>query len=378
MKKELRKPEYWQDFETLCKKLWGEIWECDEIKKNGRTGQKQHGVDIYGIPNGKNEFWGIQCKGKSDYSISKLTKEEIDAEIIKALDFQPPLKKLYFATTANKDSEIEEYVRIKNSQNQKSGKFEIHLFSWEDIVDLIDENRKTYDWFVKNINHKTKNSIDVCFQDGSKEINFKPKLIKNHIEYIKAKDKGQSILHDYIFPNNPIEFNPDLRNQIVTHVQPKHFLSKSVILNKGTSCFSLKIKNTGSSEIENYKLLINFMGSDFKVEVVSKAQRILDDFDYNYNIEFNEDIAKGVFVPENKYLVPNDSISTDQICIRPFTENPIQVKLKWKLISKHFEDTGFLKLNLHTEIEDKKRRIAWNSLRNNEIVLENKYVEISH
>lgn len=28
----------------------GEVWNCAEIKKNGRTGQNQSGIDIYGIP----------------------------------------------------------------------------------------------------------------------------------------------------------------------------------------------------------------------------------------------------------------------------------------------------------------------------------------
>lgn len=51
--KSLPKPQNWQDFETLCKKLWGEIWECHEIKKNGRQGQVQNGVDVYGKPNGE-------------------------------------------------------------------------------------------------------------------------------------------------------------------------------------------------------------------------------------------------------------------------------------------------------------------------------------
>ena len=58
--KTLRKPSNWQDFETLCKKLWGEIWNCEEIKKNGRLGQKQDGVDIYGIPEGEKQYYGIQ------------------------------------------------------------------------------------------------------------------------------------------------------------------------------------------------------------------------------------------------------------------------------------------------------------------------------
>ena len=117
---QIQKPANWQDFESLCKKLWGEIWECsDSIKKNGRNGQAQHGVDVYGIPKGENNYYGIQCKGKDEYTHSQLTKDEIDVEIDKAKKFKPSLKKLIFATTANKDAEIEEYVRIKNLTNIK-------------------------------------------------------------------------------------------------------------------------------------------------------------------------------------------------------------------------------------------------------------------
>jgi hypothetical protein len=72
MKKNLRKPENWQDFETLCKKLFGEMWGCpNTIKKNGRLGQSQAGVDVYGRPKNEDEYWGVQCKGKDDYIIAK-------------------------------------------------------------------------------------------------------------------------------------------------------------------------------------------------------------------------------------------------------------------------------------------------------------------
>ena len=38
MKKSIRQPENWQDFESLCKKLFGELWGCPlKIKKNGRV-----------------------------------------------------------------------------------------------------------------------------------------------------------------------------------------------------------------------------------------------------------------------------------------------------------------------------------------------------
>ena len=133
-KQQLRKPEYWQDFENLCKKLWGEVWKCPEIKKNGRQGQIQHGVDVYGIPFGESEFYGIQCKGKDDYSKALLTENEINSEIEKAKFFKPKLKKLYFATTANKDSKIEAFVRTKNIEHIKGELFEVHLFSWEELT----------------------------------------------------------------------------------------------------------------------------------------------------------------------------------------------------------------------------------------------------
>ena len=84
MKKTIRKPENWQDFESLCKKLWGEVWEISsKIKKNGRIGQPQAGVDVYGKPKGETNYWGIQCKGKDDYINSKLTKKRLTQKLRK-------------------------------------------------------------------------------------------------------------------------------------------------------------------------------------------------------------------------------------------------------------------------------------------------------
>src|ERR1700744_6386870 len=102
--KTLRRPANWQDFETLCKRLWGEIWQCPEIQKNGRLGQEQSGIDIYGIPINEFEYFGIQCKGKSEYNDflyqhPQFTEAEIDKEVENARRFKPTLKKLYLATT---------------------------------------------------------------------------------------------------------------------------------------------------------------------------------------------------------------------------------------------------------------------------------------
>ena len=80
----MKKPSNWQDFEKLCKLLWGEIWDCeDTIKQHGRQGQNQHGVDVYAYVEKYKGYCGIQCKGKDDYINAELTEGEIDAEIIK-------------------------------------------------------------------------------------------------------------------------------------------------------------------------------------------------------------------------------------------------------------------------------------------------------
>lgn len=166
MKKTLRKPENWQDFESLCKKLWGEIWQTENIKKNGRLGQLQSGVDVVAFV--KNEYRGIQCKGKDDYTNAKLSENEIDAEISKARSFQPPLRRFIFATTANKDARIEAYIRNANLQSVAQGLFEIELYCWEDIVDLIDENRHTSDWYLNLQKYKESPSISVAFMTNRK------------------------------------------------------------------------------------------------------------------------------------------------------------------------------------------------------------------
>ena len=75
MHKQLRKPANWQDFEQLCKRLWGKIWRVPyEIKLHGRSGQAQHGVDICAVPEGQVSYWGIQCKLKDESAGTQLTK----------------------------------------------------------------------------------------------------------------------------------------------------------------------------------------------------------------------------------------------------------------------------------------------------------------
>lgn len=71
-------------------------------------GQDQSGVDIFGIPAGEESYYGIQCKGKSEYidHHPQFTEREILNEIEKAKQFSPTLKKFYLAKTALNDTKL--------------------------------------------------------------------------------------------------------------------------------------------------------------------------------------------------------------------------------------------------------------------------------
>lgn len=132
MKVILPAPDNWQDFEQICQRLWKEIW-CDaNTQLNGRSGQPQSGVDVYGKPI-YTEFWaGVQCKDKDANLGSKLKASELSAECNKAKSFKPTLNSFSLATTAARDKSIQEHARVLNAK--KTYPFDIHVWSWDDIA----------------------------------------------------------------------------------------------------------------------------------------------------------------------------------------------------------------------------------------------------
>jgi hypothetical protein len=88
-------------FESLCLDLWRDIWQ-DHAQKNGRRGQPQAGVDVFGRCQG---MWiGVQCKQKDGLRPrSRVTIKELDEEAAAARQFRPPLSTFILATTGPRD-----------------------------------------------------------------------------------------------------------------------------------------------------------------------------------------------------------------------------------------------------------------------------------
>lgn len=131
--------EHWQDFETLCCDLWRQLWKDPNTQINGRRGQAQKGIDIYGRPNQGNEWAGVQCKHKEQLVGARLTRKEIVEAVKEARNFKPPLSQLAIATTSPRDARLQESVRKIDDAERKAGAFSVTVFFWQDIVSNLQD-----------------------------------------------------------------------------------------------------------------------------------------------------------------------------------------------------------------------------------------------
>ena len=124
-------PNNWQDFETICLRLWQEIWNDPNAQKNGRQGQSQNGVDIFGKPIYSNQFHGVQCKDRDGRLGSKLTDNLLRQECAKARSFSPPIESFTIATTCPRDEHIQSFARELTQKAEFP--FQVQVWAWDDI-----------------------------------------------------------------------------------------------------------------------------------------------------------------------------------------------------------------------------------------------------
>jgi hypothetical protein len=142
-------PQNWQDFESICHRLWMEIWSDTTAKKHGRQGQPQHGVDIFGKPIYNNLFAGVQCKDKNGLLGSVLKAEELLAECDNALKFQPKLNAFTMATTSPRDAEIQKKARELTLASIPC--LSVDVWFWDDIQAEIIYRPSILEYYYKGL-----------------------------------------------------------------------------------------------------------------------------------------------------------------------------------------------------------------------------------
>ncbi len=138
--KQIAPPKDWGAFEDLCHALFKRVWLDPLAQKNGRRGQAQHGVDVFGSQEGdRRSYRGVQCKGKDSNYGSKATWSEVLTEVAKADKFSPKLDRWIFATTAPADATLQTAARELSLERMAKGQFSVDVLGWEEIQALMVE-----------------------------------------------------------------------------------------------------------------------------------------------------------------------------------------------------------------------------------------------
>jgi len=149
-------PENWQDFEALTRLLFECIYESPEFQQNGRQGQAQNGVDVYGPSNKPGEFIGVQCKGKDSNFGASVSEKELREEVKKSEGFEPAINKFFLVTTAQHDQGIQEIARkLTEEYAQENKEISIHVLGWQDLTLRIRENEKVLKAYYSELLVKT-------------------------------------------------------------------------------------------------------------------------------------------------------------------------------------------------------------------------------
>lgn len=397
VKFDLSPPEEWQQFEAICKKVWGTIWSIpNEIDFNSTNGQGQQGVDIVGIPKGENSYFGVQCKNKRLHLKSgiknKITTVTIDEEIEKASLFIPSLQHLVIATSLYRDREVEEYVRIKNLEQINASKFSVQICFWEYISEVIQDNQQLYNWYIGERNYHSSHQISVLLDNEQAVKSFSPTFTKEkriyrhetEVEYTAKIQKIQETFEklktanlvplksrlEYFFHSLFRRKSIDKNENVTILVNGKPLQTQypiraeqpNAIINYGPSyeiyqgCyFGFVLKNIGPNVIEDFKLSFSLEGDfeEFDIEAPT-----LTEIARSYPINsWKTDHLNGYIEPDKNFLIQSDSFESTRFYVLPQKNMPSEIKIKWQLLARDFSDNGTLILQIEPQYRE--RESVW-------------------
>jgi hypothetical protein len=113
--------------------LYKRIWSNDDIQEFGSIGQRQNGVDVFGVFGQNKDVGGIQCK-----CVAFLSPKDVAEEYKKSIEFTPKLSKYLIVTTSKRDAKIQ----TKSVELTRDGPHTCAVVFWEDFCQRISEYRE--------------------------------------------------------------------------------------------------------------------------------------------------------------------------------------------------------------------------------------------
>src|SRR4051794_6685428 len=100
-------PTDWHEFEEIALSALKIKWGSPNLTRNGRPGQAQQGVDIYGEDD-LGRFVGVQGK----LTIAGIKMATVRKEVKLSERFKPRIQALYIATTSDSDAKLQREIRL--------------------------------------------------------------------------------------------------------------------------------------------------------------------------------------------------------------------------------------------------------------------------
>jgi len=120
--------------------------------------------------------------------------------------------------------------------------------------------------------------------------------------------------------------------------------------------FNIRLTNTGSDPLEEYKVLLKFEGAiaDMaKTNEEDQSSIYLVNKHLTFTTFLDTELKTGELIPRKAILVGDDTFTSEAIFIKPDPEET-KIIITWKLISKDFKDEGELVINVSSEIVAKR------------------------
>jgi hypothetical protein len=144
---QIRMPESEVEFEKNVGVLFRAVLNDPNVKRAGRRGQPQQGVDLVGHRDRQSSrLVGIQCKLKGEGR--KLSTTEVRTEVRKALKYKPLLKEYFIVTTAPDDIKLQQLAqRLTQQQFAKGRKIHIDIWGRGTLEERINEFKSAKEAF---------------------------------------------------------------------------------------------------------------------------------------------------------------------------------------------------------------------------------------
>lgn len=122
-------PKSWDEFEDILLSTSKLRWKSTTFFRNGRQGQRQDGVDVFGQDDQGSKI-GVQAKN----TLGGISLDTVISEIGKAENFDPPLDLLCIATTAPRDATLQKAVRTLSHDRATAKQFRVEILFWDDVA----------------------------------------------------------------------------------------------------------------------------------------------------------------------------------------------------------------------------------------------------